>query len=85
MQECHLMLEKEKNISDGSKLIYSEKFILLVHYLLNNKPQYIADSHHEKIQAHDRTDKSNATMKRQITISNVCSFMQAALMCIQCL
>jgi hypothetical protein len=83
MPEYQLVMPREKSVSDASKLISHEKFTSHVHYFLDNTPQYIADSHHEELQAHDRTDKSNVSTRRQIKIGNVHSFMLAGLKSIQ--
>ncbi len=68
-------------VSEASKRTYHEKLTLFVQYLLDNKPQYIADSHCKELEAKHRADKSNASRGRQG--SNVRSYMLAALKNIQ--
>ena len=46
-------------MSESSKKTYHEKLVLLK-FLLENKPECLADDHGEELETHHATDKSNA-------------------------
>ncbi len=59
-------------VLDGSKQTYHEKLILFTCYLLDNKPDYLADDHREELQAHDEADSEvNMTTTSKNTRSKV--------------
>ena len=49
-------------VSESAKITYLGKIAQFVHYLLDNKPEYLSDEHHEELQMCHETDKFNATI-----------------------
>ena len=44
-------------VLNGSKKTYHKKLVQFTFYLLDNKPEYLADGHREKLQQKDEADK----------------------------
>ena len=54
-------------VSDGSKKTYHEKLAQFTFYLLDNKPEYLADGHREELQQKDEADKRRNAAARKPT------------------
>jgi len=46
------------SVSDGSKKTYHKKLAQFTFYLLDNKPEYLADGHREKLRKRDSFDQN---------------------------